>query len=68
MVLPEEVDETLEDEVAEECSNFGRVDTVFVYHDQSNSAVKIFVKYAIVQGKLTSCGSIRVCKEAILDL
>lgn len=56
MVGPEDVDETLQEEVQEECSNYGRVEQVVIYQEKQGEAhdaaiiVKIFVKYSLPQG------------------
>lgn len=58
MVGPEDVDETLQEEVEEECSNYGRVDHVVIYQERQGEAedaaviVKIFVKYSLPQGTI----------------
>ncbi|CAH1173552.1 unnamed protein product [Phaedon cochleariae] len=52
MVGPEEVDETLQEEIQEECSKFGSVERVIIYNekqseedDDSDVIVKIFVEF-----------------------
>lgn len=61
MVGPEDVDETLQEEIQEECSKFGQVERVIIYNekqteddddDDSNVIVKIFVEFADTIGKL----------------
>uniref|UniRef100_A0A915IK12 RRM domain-containing protein n=1 Tax=Romanomermis culicivorax TaxID=13658 RepID=A0A915IK12_ROMCU len=55
MVGVEDVDENLQEEVEEECSNFGRVEQVVIYQEKQYDAddapvlVKIFVKYSLSQ-------------------
>jgi splicing factor 45 len=53
MVLPGEVDEALEDEVAEECEKFGPVTTVVIFEAIGNVppalAVRIFVQFTRVE-------------------
>lgn len=59
MVGPEDVDETLQEEIQEECSKFGLVERVIIYNekqteddeDDSNVIVKIFVEFAETPGK-----------------
>ncbi|CAG9768754.1 unnamed protein product [Ceutorhynchus assimilis] len=52
MVGPEDVDETLQDEIQEECSKFGQVERVIIYNEKQNEeddnndvVVKIFVEF-----------------------
>ncbi|XP_044756457.1 poly(U)-binding-splicing factor half pint isoform X2 [Coccinella septempunctata] len=51
MVGPDEVDETLEEEIQEECSKYGAVERVVVYNEQQSEGdeddviVKIFVEF-----------------------
>ena len=51
MVGPENIDEELEDEINEECSNFGEVERVIIYQerqseeDDADVLVKIFVEF-----------------------
>lgn len=56
MVGPEDVDETLQEEIQEECSKFGIVERVIIYKekqteneldDESDVIVKIFVEFSI---------------------
>ncbi|XP_018327868.1 poly(U)-binding-splicing factor half pint isoform X2 [Agrilus planipennis] len=52
MVGPEDVDETLQDEIQEECSKFGIVERVIIYNekqsedDNTDIIVKIFVEFS----------------------
>lgn len=59
MVGPDEVDETLQEEIQEECSKFGAVERVIIYNerqseddDDSEIIVKIFVEFNATNGKL----------------
>jgi poly(U)-binding-splicing factor PUF60 len=58
MVGPEDVDDALQDEVAEECGKYGQVEQVIIYQEKQGhgehapSIVKIFVKYFSAQGKI----------------
>ncbi|XP_066156513.1 poly(U)-binding-splicing factor half pint isoform X2 [Euwallacea fornicatus] len=51
MVGPEDVDETLQDEIQEECSKYGQVERVIIYkekqseEDDNDVIVKIFVEF-----------------------
>ncbi|ENN83594.1 hypothetical protein YQE_00051, partial [Dendroctonus ponderosae] len=51
MVGPEDVDESLQDEIQEECSKYGQVERVIIYNerqsedDKNDVIVKIFVKF-----------------------
>lgn len=57
MVSPEDVDETLKEEITDECSNYGSVNRVVIYQerqsedDDSNTVVKIFVEFSNSSGK-----------------
>lgn len=60
MVGPEEVDETLQEEIQEECSKFGIVDKVIIYKEKQTDndedefgdvIVKIFVEFSMSSGK-----------------
>lgn len=60
MVGPEEVDETLQEEIQEECSKFGVVDKVIIYKEKQTDndedefgdvIVKIFVEFSMSSGK-----------------
>jgi len=52
MVTPEEVDETLQDEITEECSRYGTVNRVIIYQEKQSeeeeapAIVKIFVVFS----------------------
>ncbi|KAK6635686.1 hypothetical protein RUM44_000940 [Polyplax serrata] len=52
MVEPQEVDETLQEEIQDECSKYGAVERVIIYNekqsdnDDSDIIVKIFVEFA----------------------
>lgn len=58
MVEPQEVDESLQEEIQDECSKFGVVERVIIYNekqsenDDSDTIVKIFVEFARTMGKL----------------
>ncbi|OXA59563.1 poly(U)-binding-splicing factor PUF60 [Folsomia candida] len=51
MVTPEDVDETLQDEITEECQNYGTVNRVIIYQEKQSDEedapviVKIFVEF-----------------------
>lgn len=51
MVEPEDVDETLQEEIQEECSKFGVVEKVIIYNEKQSDEddgeiiVKIFVEF-----------------------
>merc|ERR1712080_705884 len=51
MVGPEDVDETLQDEITEECNKFGAVERVIIYQERQSEEldaeviVKIFVEF-----------------------
>ena len=56
MVDAEEVDETLQDEITEECSRYGVVRHVIIYQERQSDeidaeiVVKIFVEFSNSQG------------------
>lgn len=58
MVAPEDVDQSLQDEIQEECSKYGVVEHVIIYNerqseeDGSEVIVKIFVEFSRMSGKL----------------
>lgn len=62
MVGPEDVDETLQEEIQEECSKYGVVDRVIIYNekqsdnvdDDAEIIVKIFVEFSQMSGKFES--------------
>lgn len=64
MVTPDEVDEELQEEVQEECSKFGEVERVIIYHekqseeDDAEVIVKIFVEFKEARGT-------KACKESL---
>ena len=64
MVTPDEVDEDLQDEVQEECSKYGEVENVIIYHekqsedDDAEIIVKIFVEFKDARGS-------KACKEGL---
>lgn len=58
MVAPEDVDETLQEEIQDECSKFGVVVRVIIYKERQSEddenaevIVKIFVEFAEMNGK-----------------
>lgn len=58
MVSPENVDQTLQEEIQDECSKFGVVDRVIIYNekqseddDDAEVIVKIFVEFRQMSGK-----------------
>lgn len=58
MIGPEDVDESLQEEIQEECSKFGAVERVIIYNekqsdddDDADVIVKIFVEFAETKGK-----------------
>lgn len=58
MVGAEDVDETLQEEIQEECSKFGVVDRVIIYNekqseedDNAEVVVKIFVEFSVTAGR-----------------
>lgn len=63
MVGPDDVDEALQEEVEEECGNYGQVDQVVIYQEKQFEAddapvlVKIFVKYSLPQEAETAKNS-----------
>lgn len=59
MIGPEDVDESLQEEIHEECSKFGSVERVIIYNEKQSEEeenaeviVKIFVEFAETKGKL----------------
>ncbi len=56
MVGPEDVDETLQDEISEECNKFGAVEHVVIYNERQGEEedaeviVKIFVEFSAGAG------------------
>lgn len=66
MVGPEDVDETLQEEIQDECSKYGSVERVIIYKEKQTEAdddlededftgeviVKIFVEFSMTSGKL----------------
>lgn len=58
MIGPEDVDESLQEEIQEECSKFGSVERVIIYNEKQSEddenaevIVKIFVEFAETKGK-----------------
>ena len=57
MVGPEDVDDTLQEEIQEECSKYGAVERVIIYNekqsedDDTDVIVKIFVEFLETKGK-----------------
>lgn len=57
MVTPEDVDDTLQDEITEECSRYGSVERVIIYQERQGEqedapiVVKIFVEFVNSSGK-----------------
>lgn len=57
MVGPEDIDETLEGEVTEECGRYGQVEKVIIYQekqsdrDDADIFVKIFVEFSNTSGE-----------------
>jgi poly(U)-binding-splicing factor PUF60 len=60
MVGPEDVDETLQEEIQDECSKFGHVDRVIIYKEKQSDnedddfadvIVKIFVEFSMSSGE-----------------
>lgn len=61
MVGSEDVDETLQEEIQDECSKFGSVDKVIIYKEKQGESddfddtiVKIFVEFSMISGELLS--------------
>jgi len=58
MVSPEDVDETLKDEITDECNTFGTVERVIIYQEKQSEeddapvVVKIFVEFLNPSGKI----------------
>lgn len=61
MVGPEDVDETLQEEIQDECSKYGAVEKVIIYKEKQTDnddddfddvIVKIFVEFSMTSGKL----------------
>lgn len=59
MVAPEDVDQSLQEEIQDECSKFGVVEKVIIYNerqseddDDAEIIVKIFVEFSQMSGKL----------------
>lgn len=61
MVGPEDVDETLQEEIQEECSKYGAVEKVIIYKEKQTDnddddfgdvIVKIFVQFSMTSGEL----------------
>lgn len=59
MVAPEDVDETLQEEIQDECSKFGVVERVIIYKERQSEddenaevIVKIFVEFSQMSGKV----------------
>lgn len=59
MVAPEDVDESLQEEIQDECSKFGVVERVIIYNERQSEddedaevIVKIFVEFSQMSGKL----------------
>ncbi len=57
MVAPEDVDESLKDEITDECNNFGTVERVIIYQEKQSEeedapvVVKIFVEFVNPSGE-----------------
>ncbi|XP_046647282.1 poly(U)-binding-splicing factor half pint-like isoform X2 [Daphnia pulicaria] len=64
MVGPEDVDETLREEIADECSKLGNVERVIIYKekqsddDDAEIIVKIFIEFTVVKGAETARDSL----------
>lgn len=59
MIGPEDVDESLQEEIQEECSKFGTVERVIIYNEKQSEddenaevIVKIFVEFAETKGEI----------------
>ena len=50
-VALEDLDDDLESEMADECSNYGQVKRVVIYPDHSRSDVKIFIEFSMPSGE-----------------
>lgn len=68
MVAPEDVDESLQEEIQDECSKFGVVERVIIYNERQSEddedaevIVKIFVEFSQMSGKF-----IKVYKKFLL--
>lgn len=69
MVGPEDVDETLQEEIQDECSKYGAVDKVVIYKEKQTDndddefddvIVKIFVLFSMSSGKLCNDWNIMI--------
>lgn len=64
MVTPEEVDDTLKEEIEEECSQYGTVKHVVIYQERENDSddapqnVKIFVEFEAPDGMFNVLDSV----------
>lgn len=59
MVAPEDIDESLKEEIQDECSKFGVVERVIIYNERQSEddedaevIVKIFVEFSQMSGKI----------------